>query len=59
MFAAYAVVYGAWRFGIEYLRPKDDHLPIGITSAQLISLVLLMLGAAILMRRNRVTPSAS
>jgi phosphatidylglycerol:prolipoprotein diacylglycerol transferase len=59
VFAAYAVTYGAWRLGIEWLRPKDDHLPIGITSAQLISVVLLTLGALIFMRRTTAaTPTA-
>ena len=52
VFAVYAMTYGAWRLGIEWLRPKDDHLPIGITSAQLVSLALLALGAFIFMRRS-------
>lgn len=44
----YLLLYGAWRFAIEFLRVKDDVLPIGLTSAQLISLMLVAWGAWLL-----------
>lgn len=50
VFAAYVLTYGAWRFVIEFWRPKNDHLVGILTSAQLISLGLVSLGAVILFR---------
>jgi len=35
--AAYLGGYGVWRFCIEFLRAKSDHVLLGLTSAQLIS----------------------
>jgi prolipoprotein diacylglyceryltransferase len=46
----YFVGAGALRFAIEFLRPKSDRLPSGITIAQLIALTVLALGAALLAR---------
>ena len=48
--AMYALGYGIWRFCIEFWRPKNDHLLIGLTSAQLISLGLVLVGLTTLMR---------
>lgn len=36
--ALYLGGYGLWRFGIEFLRAKNDHVLFGLTTAQLISL---------------------
>lgn len=36
--ATYLGGYGLWRFGIEFLRAKNDHMLFGLTTAQLISL---------------------
>jgi phosphatidylglycerol:prolipoprotein diacylglycerol transferase len=57
VFAAYAIAYGLWRFGIEFLRPKNDHLIGSITSAQIISLGLLLLGIVLVVRARGATGS--
>ena len=60
IFAAYALTYGAWRFIIEFWRPKNDLILGLVTSAQLISLGLVLLGAIILVRaRASATKPAS
>ena len=55
--AMYALSYGSWRFFIEFWRPKNDHLLLDITSAQLISFGLVLVGVATLVRGrgSRVT----
>lgn len=53
IFAAYVLTYGAWRFFIEFWRPKNDQLFGVITSAQLISLALVLLGTTLLLRARR------
>lgn len=51
--ARYAVAYGAWRFVIEFLRPKTDHLAFGWTTAQLISVLCVCAGAFALLDATR------
>lgn len=48
LFGVYCVLAGIERFVVEFFRAKDDHLAIGLTMAQVIALVALGLGAAIL-----------
>lgn len=55
--AFYAAYYGCWRFGVEFLRVKDDHLPFGLTISQVISVGLV--GAAILLWRLRRRSSST
>jgi len=55
--AMYALGYGSWRFFIEFWRPKNDHLLVGLTSAQLISLGLVLVGLATLVQGRRAHPS--
>jgi phosphatidylglycerol:prolipoprotein diacylglycerol transferase len=52
VFALYLLLYGSWRFAIEFVRLKDDHVPIGLTSAQVVSLVLVAVGAWLLRRSS-------
>lgn len=44
LFGVYCVLAGAERFAIEFLRAKDDRLVAGLTYAQLISVVFLLVG---------------
>lgn len=53
VFMLYALAYGAWRFVVEFWRPKNDHLLVGLTSAQLISLGLMALGTGLFIRMRR------
>ena len=57
VFMQYALLYGAWRFCIEFIRIKDDRLPIGLTSAQLVSLALVLCGVALSRRRVPLEPA--
>ncbi len=45
--AVYMMAYGAWRFGIEFLRGDDRLRTAGLDVAQLISLGLIMIGAGL------------
>jgi phosphatidylglycerol:prolipoprotein diacylglycerol transferase len=54
--AAYAITYGFWRFGIEFIRPKNDQLLAGITSAQAISVAMVILGVTLLVRSRAGAP---
>ena len=55
--ALYCVCYGTMRFALEFLRPKDDMLRIGLTVAQVISLGLIALGLSVLGWKRKVTPA--
>ena len=50
VFGMYAIAYGVWRFAIEFLRPKNDHLLGFLTSAQVISIAMVLLGIALVSR---------
>jgi phosphatidylglycerol:prolipoprotein diacylglycerol transferase len=55
LFGVYCVLAGAERFAIEFLRAKDDRLVAGLTYAQLISIVFLVVGVVwmVLLSRPR------
>ena len=48
LFGAYLVLAGSERFLVEFVRAKEDMLPIGITLAQAMALGLVTLGAILL-----------
>jgi phosphatidylglycerol---prolipoprotein diacylglyceryl transferase len=57
LFAAYMVLYGIERFGIEFVRAKSDRLfiaGIGFSTSQIASVLLAGLGAYLLWHRGRV-----
>lgn len=53
--AVYAMVYGSWRFLVEFWRPKNDHLLGILTSAQCISIGLVLIGL-FLFAKHRASP---
>jgi phosphatidylglycerol:prolipoprotein diacylglycerol transferase len=54
LFGLYCVLAGVERFIVEFFRAKDDHLGIGITQAQLIGIIAVIVGVVIMfMRRGR------
>lgn len=56
--AVYLMAYGAWRFGIEFLR-GDDRLRVpGLDMAQVVSLGLILIGLGLALGLRR-TPQAS
>jgi len=62
LFGMYLVLAGAERFFIEFFRAKDDRFAMGMTLAQVIAIVLAMIGAFIMLVRRRtpaITPSAA
>jgi len=62
LFGMYLVLAGAERFFIEFFRAKDDRFAMGMTLAQVIAIVLAMIGVFIMLVRRRtaaVTPSAA
>ena len=59
LFGAYLVMAGVERFGIEFLRAKDDRLAGGASVAQIASVVMVIVGSIIIVqlsRRPRATP---
>jgi phosphatidylglycerol---prolipoprotein diacylglyceryl transferase len=57
LFAAYMVLYGVERFGIEFVRAKSDRLFIagaGLSTSQVASVLLAALGAFLWWRQGRV-----
>ena len=57
VFAQYAVLYGTWRFLVEFVRVKDDHIFGVITVAQLLSVLLIAWGVWRLQLRAPVEAS--
>lgn len=53
LFGVYCVLAGAERFAIEFLRAKDDRLVAGLTYAQLISVVFLLVGVVWMIALSR------
>lgn len=54
LFGVYCILAGIERFIVEFFRAKDDHLAIGLTSAQLIAIAAAVLGVVLMtMRRSR------
>ena len=58
LFGLYLMVAGVERFLVEFIR-RNDEVAAGLTQPQLISLVLLALGAAIVAVRGRVPRAAT
>jgi phosphatidylglycerol---prolipoprotein diacylglyceryl transferase len=56
LFGVYMVFAGLERFVIEFFRAKDDRLLIGLTYAQCIAVVFVLLGGVVMMLRSRVAP---
>lgn len=54
LFGVYMVFAGVERFVIEFFRAKDDRLLFGITYAQGIALVIVVLGVVVMMLRSRI-----
>jgi phosphatidylglycerol:prolipoprotein diacylglycerol transferase len=50
LFATYLVLYGVERFMVEFVRAKTDHVVLGLTTSQLMSVLLLVLAAVIWQR---------
>ena len=51
---AYGLLYGCWRFGVEFLRADNPPFALNLTIFQWISLaVIAVSGAALLLRRPR------
>ncbi|MFW6330087.1 MAG: prolipoprotein diacylglyceryl transferase [Gemmatimonadota bacterium] len=55
LFAIYLVMYGVERFVVEFVRAKTDHVILGLTTSQLMSIVLLVI-AAIIWQRTAGAP---
>jgi phosphatidylglycerol---prolipoprotein diacylglyceryl transferase len=59
LFAAYMMLYGVERFVIEFVRAKSDRIfvaGVGLSTSQLMSVLLLALGAWLFMRQKKVGP---
>lgn len=56
LFGLYLVLAGIARFGAEFLRAKDDRFLAGFTVAQLTSVGLVLVGAAMLAEHRRGEP---
>jgi len=59
LFGAYCVLAGIERFIVEFFRAKDDRFFGIFTTAQVISILFVILGVAIMALRQRVTERAS
>lgn len=58
LFGLYAVLAGAERLAIEFLRAKPDRLVIGLTVAQVVAIGFVVAGLGLMAWRRRVTVSA-
>ena len=58
LFGVWMVLAGIERFIIEFFRAKDDRLVAGLTIAQLIAIVIAVLGLVIMQLRRNVTATA-
>jgi phosphatidylglycerol:prolipoprotein diacylglycerol transferase len=57
LFGVYCVLAGVERFVVEFFRAKDDRLSTGITTAQILALVALLLGVWLLSARRALRKS--
>jgi phosphatidylglycerol:prolipoprotein diacylglycerol transferase len=48
LFGAYMVLAGLERFAVEFLRAKDDRIPVGLSIAQVTSVVMVIVGIAVM-----------
>ena len=55
LFGMYLVLAGAERFFIEFFRAKDDRYLMGMTLAQVIAIVLAIIGVVIMQARRRTS----
>lgn len=53
LFGVYCILAGIERFIVEFFRAKDDTLAIGITMAQSIAIVAVLLGVTLMVTRRR------
>jgi len=51
LFGLYLTLYGIERFLVEFVRAKGDRIVLGLSTSQLVSLVLVAIGAYLLQRR--------
>jgi phosphatidylglycerol:prolipoprotein diacylglycerol transferase len=58
LMGVYCVMAGAERFIVEFFRAKDDRFFGTLTMAQLIALLFIAMGLAVMAMRRRVTPEA-
>ena len=61
LFGVYCIVAGIERFVVEFFRAKDDALTFGLTTAQLIAIVIFSIGVGLLVTRrgNDAAPLAA
>jgi phosphatidylglycerol---prolipoprotein diacylglyceryl transferase len=57
LFGLYLALYGTARFAVEFIRAKTDRLAVGLTVAQLVSLLLIALAIWLLTRRPGTEPA--
>lgn len=53
LFGMYCLVAGVERFIVEFFRAKDDTLTFGLTTAQIIGIIIATIGVALLAARRR------
>ncbi|HJR64819.1 MAG TPA: prolipoprotein diacylglyceryl transferase [Gemmatimonadaceae bacterium] len=58
LMGVYCVMAGVERFIVEFFRAKDDRFFGALTVAQVIALVFIAIGIAVMAMRSRVTPEA-
>jgi phosphatidylglycerol:prolipoprotein diacylglycerol transferase len=58
LMGVYCVMAGVERFIVEFFRAKDDRFFGVLTMAQIIALVFIAIGVAVMAMRSRVTPQA-
>ena len=58
LFGVYLVLAGVERFIIEFFRAKDDRFFGGLTAAQVIAIVIALIGALVMYLRRNVRPDA-
>lgn len=58
LMGVYCVMAGVERFIVEFFRAKDDRFVGALTVAQVIALVFIAIGIAVMAMRSRVTPEA-
>jgi phosphatidylglycerol:prolipoprotein diacylglycerol transferase len=58
LFGLYMVLAGTERFVIEFFRAKDDRLLGSLTIAQLIAVIFVLVGGAVMAARQKITSTA-
>lgn len=56
LFALYLVLYGAFRFAIEFVRATPKDWPLALSGYQWLALAMVVAGGAVLVRRTLVPP---